>query len=62
MPLIQGSSKDAIRQNTETEITQGNKSPDQAYAIANAIARKIKAKGVQDDDAADKPAPVAGGY
>jgi hypothetical protein len=43
MPLAKGRSKKAIAKNTKTEIDAG-KSPDQAYAIANAVAGTSKKK------------------
>ena len=43
MPLIQGSTKPAIRENTKREIAAG-KPPAQAYAIANSVARRLKKK------------------
>ena len=43
MPLIQGSTKPAIRENTKREIAAG-KPPAQAYAIANSVARQVKKK------------------
>jgi hypothetical protein len=43
MPLIQGSNKSAIRENTKREIAAG-KPPAQAYAIANSVARQVKKK------------------
>jgi hypothetical protein len=43
MPLIQGSTKPAIRENTKREIAAG-KPPDQAYRIANEVARRLKKK------------------
>lgn len=39
MPLVQGSSKEAIAKNIETEIKAG-KSPEQAAAIAYSVAGK----------------------
>lgn len=43
MPLIQSTTKAAVRENTERELDAG-KPPDQAYAIANAVRRRLSAK------------------
>lgn len=43
MPLKQGSSKKSVRENTEKEIEAG-KDPKQAYAIANSVARRVRAR------------------
>lgn len=40
MPLIKGSSKEAISQNIKTEITVGKRPQKQAVAIALSTARK----------------------
>lgn len=62
MPLIQGSSSAAVNANTQREVEAGKK-PDQAYAIANAIARKIKALGGKPEDSgSDEPVAVNGKY
>ncbi len=43
MPLVKGTSKQAIEENTKREIEAGKK-PNQAYAIANAMARRLQEK------------------
>jgi hypothetical protein len=43
MPLLQSTSKAAVRENTDREIAAG-KPPDQAYAIANAVRRRLAGK------------------
>lgn len=50
MPLIKGSSRRAVRENTEREIEAG-KDPKQAYAIANSVARRVRkrARKVAED-------------
>jgi len=44
MPLVKGKSKDAIRQNIETEMKVGGRPQKQAVAIALNEARKSGAK------------------
>ena len=43
MPLIQSTTKNAIRENTDREISAG-KPPKQAYAIANSVRRRLLKK------------------
>lgn len=50
MPLIPGRSKKTIQQNTEELIASGKK-PDQAYAIANAVARRERPPSRQSTSA-----------